>query len=144
MDAVFDLQSEPLRQSLAETIAWCASQKHTVADESDDVRARRLLVSQGVDLMDRARLDNRFWDRLRRKDYTHSALWKQGMALVRGADLGSLIPPLRQNLRSNVLSAAQALAEQLTNDEREGIPTQPSQKTHLRKSILEKNIYGIP
>jgi len=136
MDVIFDLQSEPIRQSLSETMSWCAAQQISAAlEETQDVRHRRLLMSLGVELMNRAQ--HRFWNRLLHPDYRHSALWEQGMALVRGADLGSLIPPLRQNLRSNVLSAAQALAEQLTNDEREGIPRQPSQKTHLRKLTSE-------
>src|SRR5271163_2440722 len=123
MADIFDLTSEPIRQSLAETIAWCSSQQLNIAvDETDDTQNRRLLANRGMELMDRARREsNRFWNRVLRRDYSHSTLWKEGLRLVREADIASVLPQLRQQLRSDTLRPSKSLGQLQTNVERENV-----------------------
>ncbi len=101
MDAALDLKNETLCRSLAETIAWCGAQRITASvEETGDVKHRRILGHQAAELMNRAFLDrNRFWNRILRRNYTDTRLWRQGEELHRQADLSS-IAPLEGQLRS--------------------------------------------
>jgi hypothetical protein len=80
----FDLQSDLLRRSLAEAIAWCRSQTIVASvEETEDVKRRRSLAQQGSELMRRAFAEpDRLWDRLLKRDYTDSRLWRQGSVLL--------------------------------------------------------------
>jgi hypothetical protein len=112
VDAALDLKNETLCRSLAETIAWCGAQRITASvEETGDVKHRRILGHQAAELMNRAFLDrNRFWNRILRRNYTDTRLWRQGEELHRQADLSS-IAPLEGQLRSPSLRPNMSLAE---------------------------------
>ena len=47
MDVTLDLGNETLRQSLAETFAWCGNQQIVASvEETEDVKRRRILGRQ--------------------------------------------------------------------------------------------------
>jgi hypothetical protein len=55
MDVTLDLESETLRQSLAETFAWCGNQQIIASvEETEDVKRRRILGGQAGQLIHRA------------------------------------------------------------------------------------------
>ena len=122
MDPTFDVQGEVFRRSLAETIAWCGNKEIIpIAEESEDIKKRRMLGAQAGELTHRAFLQrDRLWNRILRRNYTKTRLWRRGMALYRQADLGSLAP-LMLELRDTAVRPSASLAEARTEQAREEI-----------------------
>jgi hypothetical protein len=99
-------------QRLNETISWCLTQE-LICDpvEDDAVVRRRMLNRQGVELFSKgyrmaASYEHAGWVlRLIAKTRIRNAAKTQdeGKRLMREADVGSIIPPLRQQLRSETL-----------------------------------------
>jgi len=119
MNQSFDLDTEVLTESLEEAIAWCERQKIVgTVDESEEIKRRRNLGKQAGELVRRAYAErSRFWNRLLRRDYMHSRLWRRGTELYRQADLRS-IAPLSQQLRTPGLAPTRPLSEVRTEPER--------------------------
>src|SRR5579863_5796094 len=115
MDATFDVKGEVFRRSLAETIAWCGNREIIpTAEESEDIKKRRKLGEQAGELAHRAFLErDRLWNRILRRNYTKTRLWRRGMELYRQADLNSLEPLMRE-LRSPAVRPSGSLAEART------------------------------
>jgi hypothetical protein len=122
MDPTFDIKGDAFRRSLAETIAWCSNREIiATVEESEDVKKRRILGQQAGELTSRAFKErHRFWNRIFRRDYTRTRLWRRGMDLYRQADLGSLAP-LMKELRSPTVRPSGSLAEARTEQAREEI-----------------------
>ncbi len=119
MNHAFDLDTESLTASLEEAIVWCERQKIVgTVDESEEIKRRRNLGKQAGELIHRAYSERtRFWNRLLRRDYVHSRLWRRGRELYRQADLSS-IAPLSEQLRTTRLAPAKSLSEVRTEAER--------------------------
>jgi hypothetical protein len=122
MDTTFDLKSESLCRSLAETTAWCDSQQiRATIEETDEVKHRREMGRHASELIRRAYAERGgFWNRLLRRKYTDSHSWRRAMELNRRADLGS-IAPLAEQLRSAALRPAMSLAGARTRQKIEEI-----------------------
>jgi hypothetical protein len=122
MDATPGLKDESFRRSLAETIAWCGTQEVVATvEESEDIKKRRILGQQGGELTHRAFMERgRFWNRILRRHYTNTRLWRQGMELYRQANLSS-ISPLLEQLRNPTLRPNGSLAEARTEPVRDEI-----------------------
>jgi hypothetical protein len=112
MDVTHDLKSETLRQSLAETVAWCGNQQIIASvEDTEDVKHRRILGRQAGQLTRRAYMErNRLWNRILRRNYTETRQWRQGMELYRQADLSS-IAPLESQLRTPSLRPSSSFSE---------------------------------
>jgi hypothetical protein len=112
MDVTHDLKSETLRQSFAETVAWCGNQQIIASvEETEDVKHRRILGRQAGQLIRRAYMErNRLWNRILRRNYTETRQWRQGTDLYRQADLSS-IAPLEGQLRTPSLRPSSSLSE---------------------------------
>ena len=122
MNQSFDLDTEALSVSVAETIAWCECQKIVgTVDESEEIKRRRNLGEQAGELIRRAYAErSQFWSRLLRRDYMHSRHWRRGTELYRQADLSS-IAPLSLQLRTPELAPTKSLGEVRTEPEREEV-----------------------
>jgi hypothetical protein len=120
MGDAFDLDSATFQQSLADTIAWCGSQQITSTfEETDDIRRRRSMGKQASELTHRAyEQRNQLWNRILRRDYTDSRLWKRGMNLHRQADLGSIVY-LDSQLRTPALRPQLSMLEARTDHDKE-------------------------
>jgi hypothetical protein len=140
MNVAFDLRNETLSRSLAETIGWCGSQQIiTTTEETEDIKHRRSLGEQAGELTHRAFLQrNRLWNRILRREYHDSPLWRRGMELYRQADLSS-IAPLGEQLRSPALHPAASIAEIRTNDERAELVREVIQKRSALIHIPEQS-----
>jgi hypothetical protein len=125
----FDLKSESVCWSLSETKAWCNQQKSTATvEETDDVKHRRVSGEQANQKFRLAFAErDAFWNKVFRREYTDSALWRQGMELHRLADLSS-IAPLKSQLRTPSLRPAGLLSGARTEAERQ----------ELVQSVIEK------
>jgi hypothetical protein len=119
MNHSFDLNTESLTASLGEAIVWCERQKIVgTVDESEEIKRRRNLGQQAGELIRRAYSERtRFWNRLLRRDYMHSRLYRRGRELYRQADLSS-IAPLSQQLRTTRLAPTKSLSEIQAEPER--------------------------
>jgi hypothetical protein len=105
-----DFQSEPFRQSLAATVAWCALQS-VVPEDPDLTLTRRTLYEQSEQQMREARESaTRGW--LHRK-VTETKQWRQAMALLK--DVRDSLGPLEGRLRSSALKPSFALDDFGTN-----------------------------
>jgi len=122
MNRFFGPDIEGLSVSLAETIEWCERQKIVgTFDEGEEIKRRRNLGKEANELIHRAYEErNRFWNRLLRRNYAHSRLWRRGMELYRQADLSS-IAPLALQLRTPGLAPTKSLSEVQTEPEREEV-----------------------
>jgi hypothetical protein len=122
MDVTLDLGNETLRQSLAETFAWCGNQQIVASvEETEDVKRRRILGRQAGQLIHRAYTQrNRLWNRVLRRNYTETQPWRQGMELYRRADLSS-IALLEGQLRTPSLCPSSSLSEVRTAADRDDI-----------------------
>jgi hypothetical protein len=122
MNQSFDLDAEVLSVSVAETINWCERQPIVAAiDESEEIKRRRNLGKQAGELIHRAiEKRSQFLNRLLRRNYTHSRLWRRGMELYRQADLDS-IAPLSLQLRTPGLVPTKSLSDVQTESEREEV-----------------------
>lgn len=116
----FDFKRESLCKSLAETITWCMRQELTATvEESEDIMRRRVLGQQGGELTRRAYMESgRFWNRIFRRNYTATRLWRRGTELFHEADLGA-IAPLQDQLRTPSLRPSMSLAEVRVEHDRE-------------------------
>jgi len=145
MNATFDLTSADIRVSIAETIAWCASQKLTAyIEETEEIRNRRMLAEQASKLMGQAYAKQRdLWNKLFRPDIEKAPEWQLAMKLSLEADADSLKPPLASQLRSSaskprseigytqnenerkdlVISVVRSRSERLRSRGQETIPT---------------------
>jgi hypothetical protein len=99
-------------QRLAETISWCLSQK-IIGDpeENEGIRHRRKINRQGAELIGRAYrvlapYERAGWisrwlakEKIRQAAETR----REGEQLMAAADVGSIAPPLRHQLRSEAL-----------------------------------------
>lgn len=128
--ATFDLHAEEIRDSLAETIAWCAGQHiAATAEETEEARRRRQMGEQASKLMSGAiQKPKGFWDRLLRRDYTRSRDWQLARELFRRADLASLPIPLSTQLRNPALKPDRPI-EKTRNEEDRRI---------LARSVIER------
>jgi hypothetical protein len=108
----FDRKSEAVCQPLAETKAWCGKQKITASvEEKDDVKHRRALGQQVGQLIRCALMEsNGLWNRIFRRNYTDTRLWRKAMEMYRQADLSS-IAPLEAQLRTPSLRPKTSLGE---------------------------------
>lgn len=122
MNPTFDVTGERFRRCLAETIAWCGKKELLpTVEESEDIKKRRLLGEQAGGLTRRAFLErDQFWNRILRRNYTNTRLWRRGMELYRQADLDSLAT-LLQELRSPTIRPNGSLAKARTELAREEI-----------------------
>ncbi len=122
MDVTLDLENETLRQSLAETFAWCGNQQIIASvEETENVKRRRILGQQAGQLIHRAYTQrNRLWNRILRRNYTETQPWRQGMELYRRADLSS-IGLLEDQLRTPSLRPSSSLSEVRTAADRDDI-----------------------
>jgi hypothetical protein len=120
MNAIFNLTNEELKASIAEAIAWCHGQHLTThADETEDIKKRRMLVEQAHKLrMDVPLKRGNFWNRLFRGDYRKTSEWQLAMKLSRDADADSLKPPLASQLRTHALQPNSLIGENPNENER--------------------------
>jgi hypothetical protein len=64
---------------------------------------------------------DRFWNRLFRRKYTDSRLWQDGLELSKKADVGSILPPLKDQLRTPTFAPRISLDVARTERERESV-----------------------
>jgi hypothetical protein len=115
------MKTPNFNQRLVETISWCLSQElsgHPAEDEN--VTCRRLLNLQGAELIHQAYIMERRYEHAgwlsgwlaRKKLRQASEIRNEGQRLRATADVGSIVPPLRHQLRSEALRPfAQSLAQ---------------------------------
>ncbi len=106
---MLDTSSSRFRQSLAETIAWCARQRIVAeVDESAEIRHRRALIEQAGQLMQKAcrHITDKSWLR----DLWDKREYRRAMQLLDEADPGSIVP-LKDQLRSKELQPDGSLSE---------------------------------
>jgi hypothetical protein len=129
MDDKFGLESDELQRSLAETIAWCRDQQIiSIVEESDEARRQRKLAQQAGELIHRAYLErNKFWNRVLRRKFTNSRLWRRGAELYRSTDLS--FAPLKEQLRSPAIAPNESLSDARADEE---------QKTEIVRSVVRK------
>jgi hypothetical protein len=122
MDGTFDLKNEAVYRSLVEAIIWCQDREITaVVEETEQIKRQRAMGQQAAELTQRAYANrDRPWNRIFRRNYTESHLWRQGAELFRQASLGS-IAPLREQLRTSAIHPHASLAEARMEHEREQI-----------------------
>jgi hypothetical protein len=120
MDATFNLANEQLKVSLAEAIAWCDGQQLTAqADETEDIKRRRMLVQQANKLRMNVLLKpGHFWNRLFRRDHRKTTEWQLAAKLSREAEADSLKPPLANQLRTPALQPNSMIGENPNENER--------------------------
>jgi hypothetical protein len=118
MEDDFDLKSDAVRRSLAETIAWCKNQQIISAvEESDEAKHQRKLAEQAGELIQRAYAERgKFWNRVLRRKYTNSRLWQRGMELYSRADL--TFAPLKDQLRSPAISPNGSVSDAQSQEKR--------------------------
>ena len=122
MGDTFNLKNEALSRSLVETIVWCGNQQvAATAEESEEVKGQRMLGQQAAELTQRAYTQrDSFWNKIIRRDYTDTRLWRRGMELHRQANLSS-VAPLKEQLRTPALRPSFSLAEVREDQERQAI-----------------------
>jgi hypothetical protein len=108
-------------QRLGETISWCLSQElRGDPAEGENVTRRRLLSRRGAELIQEAYILERPYEHAgwfsrwlaRKKIRQASEIRREGQKLRAAADVGSIVPPLRRQLRSETLRPfAQSLAQ---------------------------------
>ena len=140
---------EKFNQSLHETISWCLSQELTGNPiEDENVIRRRLLNRQGVELLHKAYMmatpyEHAGWFSrwLARKQIRQaSEIRREGEKLMATADVGSIVPPLRHQLRSEALHPlAQSLAQFGANHAAIVSQVAESRSRALRKSGKDSN-----
>jgi hypothetical protein len=142
MDATFDLTSEELKRSLAETIAWCEGRQLTAhIEETEEIRKRRMLVQQANELMTQAHLrQGRFWNKLFRRDAQKTRGWQIATQMFLEADAGSLKPPLANQLRTSALKPNSPIGDYRNEeDERKSLV---SSVVHKRSELLHAQGQG--
>jgi len=119
---MFDLNDEELKKSLAETIAWCATQPIAARlTDTPELRRFHSLKKQAGDLMHRAYATRQtFWNRLVRRDYSKTTEWKMGEELLHQA-WQIRLPRLASELRSADLNPGSPLGEARSDIERQGL-----------------------
>ena len=119
MGAAFDLNAEHIRESLADTVAWCATQPITATvDKSEELKRRERMVEEVNQLRTRAIAKRQgFWDKLFRRSYLDSREWKLADELRQSALLSPPFP-LSTQLRTPALKPSHTLEESRSEQEK--------------------------
>jgi hypothetical protein len=107
-----DIHIANLDQRLNQTVSWCLSQEiMSESDEDESIRHRRMINRRGAELIGKAYrmlapYERAGWiSRWLAKEKIRQAdeIRREGEQLMATADAGSIVPPLRDQLRSEAL-----------------------------------------